>query len=147
MSLVLVADDDIHQLDIRKALLEAGGHRVIVALSVRDVYRCLESIQPDVLMMDLKFPNSEGVPDAEEGLTLIRAVRESKPNLPVIVLSGWPEELEGRPEENLVARIVPKPCRISVLLDAIREVLPVLFWLVVVAAGARAQSFHFSLPR
>src|SRR5215813_9613297 len=113
MSVILVAEDDSQQLLLRQELLEAAGHHVLAAMSPRAVYRHLEASSPDVVMMDLKFP------DLEAGLALIRDMHEHYPNLPVIVLSGWIEELNGREEEKLVSRVVAKPARVTILLEAI----------------------------
>jgi hypothetical protein len=41
----------------------------------------------------------------------------------VIVLSGWPEDLYGQPEEQLVSRILLKPPRTCELLAAIHDLL------------------------
>jgi hypothetical protein len=41
----------------------------------------------------------------------------------VIVLSGWPDDLYGQPEEQLVSRILPKPVDGRELLSAIHDLL------------------------
>jgi CheY-like chemotaxis protein len=147
MAHIIVADDDINQLDIRQASLEAAGHQVSPAMSVREIERHLERATPDVLVMDLRYPNAHGVPDSTESLALIRSARERCPSMPVIVLTGWPEELDGLPEQQLVARVVSKPYRLKTLLDAIRDVLPVLFCLLLMAAGLRAQPQPFTVRK
>jgi CheY-like chemotaxis protein len=141
MSIILVADDNAQQVMLRQELLQAAGHEVHTAMSTREVYQYLEHACPDVLMMDLKFP------ELEHGLALIRYLHEERPALPVIVLSGWTEELEGRAEEKLVARVVSKPARVSILLDAIRAVLPVLLCFFVMAATALAGPLRFTVKR
>ena len=55
-------------------------------------------------------------------MALIRRIREAGYRLPVVVLSGWPEDLYGEPEEAMVSRIMVKPVGIPVLLETI-EVL------------------------
>jgi CheY-like chemotaxis protein len=147
MPSILLVDDDVRQMDLRKALLESAGHQVRTALGAADAYRQLRGAVPELLLMDLRFPNAQGDPDAGEGLALIRGVRELAPGLPVIVLSGWPEDIEGRPEEKMVAKVVTKPCRLSVLLEAIGRVLALLVCGLALAAGARAQTFRFRVDR
>ena len=105
MPRILIADDDPAQLRIRQMLLEAAGHQVDIAINARHAMHRLATVPADLLMMDLKFPNAEGKADAEEGLALIRYTREHAPGLPVIVLSGWPQEMEGRPEARMVSRV------------------------------------------
>jgi CheY-like chemotaxis protein len=75
--------------------------------------------------MDLRFPNAAGQPDSREGMALIRRIREAGYRAPVIVLSGWPEDLYGEPEEEMVSRIMVKPVRIPLLLELIEELTSV----------------------
>ena len=123
MSHILIADDDVIQLDLRKMVLEIAGHQVDVAVSAIGLMRHIEGGQADLVIMDLRFPNSIGEPDASEGMALIRRIRELGCATPVIVLSGWPEELYGKPEEQMVSRILMKPVMTVTLLEAIREVV------------------------
>jgi CheY-like chemotaxis protein len=121
MPTILIADDDPQQLLLRSLLLERSGYRVWTALSAAEVHRRIDHGTPGVLIMDLRFPNAQGEPDPEEGLALIRGLHLRVPGLPVIVLSGWPEALETRPEAHMVTRILVKPCRLEVMLEAIEE--------------------------
>jgi CheY-like chemotaxis protein len=120
MSRILVADDDWMQLDLRKAVLEAAGHEVSVALEPSGALRQLE-LGWDLLIMDLRFLNCAGEPDCREGLALIRRIREMGSRVPVVVLSGWPADLYGQPEEKMVSRVMVKPVPTRELLAAIAE--------------------------
>ena len=75
------------------------------------------------MILDLRFPNELGEPDAQEGLALIRRIRDLGCCVPVIVLSGWPDDLYGEPEEQLVSCILLKPVKTREFLDAIRGLL------------------------
>jgi CheY-like chemotaxis protein len=114
MCRLLVADDDTQQLGIRKLLLEAAGHEVMVAEDVAETRRLLAESRPDVLVMDLRLP------DLEDGLRLIRMVNKGPFAAKIIVLSGWTEELCDLPEEKLVACVLGKPIRNEQLLEAIQ---------------------------
>jgi CheY-like chemotaxis protein len=113
MARILVADDDLEQVTLRKCLLESGGHQVDIALCVESTVMQVENGDTDLVIMDLRFPNS---PD---GLALIRLLREKGCSKPVIVLSGWPEDLYGKPEEAMVSQIMVKPVPMMELLDAV----------------------------
>ncbi|MGA2130882.1 MAG: response regulator [Bryobacteraceae bacterium] len=113
MCRLLVADDDVQQLGIRKLLLEAAGHEVTVAEDAPAARRLLAELRPDVLVMDLCLPK------LKDGLSLIRLVDEEHLPAKIIVLSGWTEELCDRPEEKLVACVLGKPIRNELLLEAI----------------------------
>jgi CheY-like chemotaxis protein len=121
MARILLADDDARQLQLRARLLEAGGHEVSLAGHISAVIPYLATSQ--VVIIDLRFPNSQGQPDAAEGLKLIRQIRESGCRAPVIVISGWPEDLSGTPEERMVSRVMQKPVAIESLLGAIAELV------------------------
>ncbi|MGA2739477.1 MAG: response regulator [Bryobacteraceae bacterium] len=110
---LLVADDDVQQLGIRKLLLEAAGHEVTVAEDAPTTRRLLEELRPDVLVMDLRLPK------LKDGLSLIRLVDEQHLAVKIIVLSGWTEQLCDLPEEKLVCCVLGKPIRNDDLLEAI----------------------------
>jgi CheY-like chemotaxis protein len=120
---ILVADDDPLQLDLRKAVLEFAGHQVDSAFSVVSALRHLEGHLIDLVIMDLRFPNETGEPDSAEGMALIRRIRELGCAAPVIVLSGWPEDIYGQPEERMVSRIVMKPVMTAALLAIVSELI------------------------
>jgi CheY-like chemotaxis protein len=121
MPRILVADDDAWQLDLRCRLLEAGGHKVALAFNPSEAMRHLSAV--DLIIMDLRFPNAEGEADPAEGLALIRRIRDTGCQLPLIVVSGWPEDLAGRPEADLVTLVLAKPVGMQNMLRAIQELV------------------------
>jgi CheY-like chemotaxis protein len=112
MAHILVADDDIDQIGMQRRLLEAFGYEVDTASSPAETLRELERSRPDLIIVDLRFPR------AADGLGLIRGIRQTGCRMPVIVLSGWPDDLYGTPEQQLVSRIVVK--------GSVRELLRVI---------------------
>jgi CheY-like chemotaxis protein len=110
---ILVADDDLEQVQLFQILLQSAGHAVAVTTDPREMLLHLTFDEPELLLMDLRFP------DARVGLALVRHIRESGCKMPVIILSGWPEELYGQPEEAMVDRILVKPIPMNDLLQAI----------------------------
>jgi CheY-like chemotaxis protein len=121
MTRILVVDDDAAQLELRCQLLGVGGYVAIPAFSPSEAMRQL--VSTDLILMDLRFPNAQGVDDPAEGLALIRRIHESGKRVPIIVLSGWPQVLEGQPEADMVSRVLPKPVGMDALLQAIKEVI------------------------
>ena len=117
MARILVADDDLEQVTLRKRLLEAGGHQVDIALCVESTVFQVELGDADLVIMDLRFP------EAPDGLALIRRIREMGCRKPVLVLSGWPEDLYGQPEESMVSQVMTKPVPMMELLDAVASLL------------------------
>ena len=113
MCRVLLADDDIQQLGLRKLLLEAAGHVVAIAEDAPEARRLLEEWRPDVLVMDLRLPK------LKDGLSLIHCAGRQEQPAKIIVLSGWTEEFCDLPEEKLVSCVLGKPIRNERLLEAI----------------------------
>jgi len=102
MARILVADDNVEQITVQRKLFEALGYEVDAASSPAATVEAVRRRVPDLVVMDLRFPK------VSDGLGLIRALRESFTGLKVIVLSGWPDDLYGTPEETMVDRIVVK---------------------------------------
>ncbi|HTP34140.1 MAG TPA: response regulator [Candidatus Acidoferrales bacterium] len=122
---ILDADDDPVQLELRQMLLERAGHEVVNALTTRQTAREIERGTIHLVIMDLRFPNAEGEADCREGLQLIRRIREIDGKVPILVLSGWPEDLEGQPEERMISQVMMKPVKPAALLAAAGELLGV----------------------
>jgi CheY-like chemotaxis protein len=116
MPRVLVVDDDADQLRVRARLLELAGHRVAAASTASEALRLLEEFQADVMVTDLRLPT------LDDGVALIRAAGERPAAPRIVVLSGWPQQLDERPERRRVARVLLKPARYADLLEAIRQV-------------------------
>jgi CheY-like chemotaxis protein len=110
---ILIVDDDPDQLAVYPELLESQGHEVELALGSSQVLR--QTAWADLIMMDL------GIPTAADGMELIRRIRDSGYQKPVIVMSGWPEQIYGQPEEQMVSRVMVKPVPIPELFQTIRD--------------------------
>jgi DNA-binding response OmpR family regulator len=114
MSRVLLVDDDADALELRKLIFENHGHRVLAARNAAGAREQFCAEPPESVILDLRLP------DAEDGLALIREFRAASPALKIVVLSGWCTDLDGRTEGSLVDLTLSKPVRSEVLLNAIR---------------------------
>jgi two-component system, chemotaxis family, CheB/CheR fusion protein len=115
MARLLLVDDDPGQIQCWRLLLENSGHRIETAGTLAHAMEELSSGAPDVLVMDLRLP------DLKDGLALIRRAGE-RASTRIVVLSGWPQDLESLPERKLVQRVLAKPVKLPALLRAISEV-------------------------
>ena len=97
-----------------EAAREAGAGKVVV---VGGPDRALDGLLPDGVVLAVQ-EEARGTGDAVRA-----AAGELDGEAPVIVLSGWPDDLYGQPEEQLVSRIMIKPVKPAVLLKAIRELV------------------------
>jgi len=103
---LLVDDQDI----VRKLLedfVESAGYRVIAARSsaeAREQSLAAETI--DVVIADLSLPDGDGV-------TLVRELRQARPSLRALFMSGDPEAEVG-------GRFIAKPFGLKDFLEALR---------------------------
>jgi len=115
MARVLVVDDDAAALDLRKLILEREGHQIFAASDPVHARALFAEAQPQIAIVDLRLP------EAADGLALIHDLRAAAPGLHIIVLSGWPLDLEGTPEAAMVNQVFAKPIRSAVLIDALQS--------------------------
>ncbi|RON51912.1 hybrid sensor histidine kinase/response regulator [Pseudomonas frederiksbergensis] len=86
---VLVVDDDTLVLTSTSLLLEDLGHRVISAASGAQALEAFDSGQTiDLVITDMAMPKMNGA-------QLAQAIRNLKPDLPIILATGYAERLEG----------------------------------------------------
>ena len=86
---VLVVDDDNLVLTSTCLLLEDLGHRVISAVSGAQALKVFDSEQAiDLVITDMAMPQMDGA-------HLAQAIRSIKPDLPIILATGYAERLEG----------------------------------------------------
>ncbi len=87
----LVVDDDADARELLALTLTAAGAVAIVASSVREALRLLETERPDLLLTDLGMPE-------QDGLDLIRIVRtlppESGGRIPAIAVTAYASSSE-----------------------------------------------------
>lgn len=107
---VLLADDDEDQLAIRSALLRQSGFQTTEAASVSAALRITETEKPACALIDLCLPTEQ------DGLYLIREMKQRYPAMPVFVLTGRAVNDKSAPELQHVDGIFVKG-------SAIREVI------------------------
>ncbi len=115
---VLVADD--HPV-VRKGLRNVfkATPDIVVAGEASDAHEVLEKVSGeryDVLLLDISMPGMDG-------LELLKKLRKSIPELPVLFLSMYPEELHGaRAIRDGAAGYIMKESAPEELVSAIRRV-------------------------
>jgi DNA-binding NtrC family response regulator len=113
---VLVVDDEPIVLKSCRLVLEAEGWEMIPASSVAEALSILESITPDLLLVDVKMP-------VHDGMYLMRKVREKRPGIPIIVMSGYATSETIKEAEGLGAAVfLPKPFTPDELADTLRSI-------------------------
>ncbi len=115
---VLVAEDNVINQVIARRLLEVAGQKVTVVADGRAACRALESGGFDVVLMDVRMPEMDGL----EATRAIRArERERGGRVPIVAVTA--QALDGDKEECLAAGMdayVTKPLRPELLFEAIK---------------------------
>ena len=113
---VLLLDDDPSMQRLISTLLKRDGYRVDVYLTGRDALRSIEVNDYAALLLDLMMPH-------EGGMTVIRELREKKPQLlgRTLVISASSQSVIGSIASE-VAGVVKKPFEAEELLGAVRRV-------------------------
>jgi DNA-binding NtrC family response regulator len=78
---ILVIDDEIAMQEVLRARLEAARHEITLAGTGEEGLDLLESADPEILIVDVKLPDLTG-------LELLDRVRQSRPDLPVVLITA-----------------------------------------------------------
>jgi CheY-like chemotaxis protein len=100
---VLVVDDTDHVRRMLGEMLELDGFEVVgQAASGEEAQNIVEGADPDVVVMDYKMPETDG-------LTAARGIREQRPNQAIVLYSAYlDEDVEKEAREAGIALCLGK---------------------------------------
>ncbi len=78
---ILVVDDESGIRETLAGIFEDEGYRVSTAESARAALRIVEDVHPDLVLLDIWMPGMDG-------LEALPRIKELRPDLPVIMISG-----------------------------------------------------------
>lgn len=116
-TILLVEDsDDVRQ--VTEAYLNAQGYRVLAAHSSEEALRLLdEHGKVDLLFTDVIMPGGMN------GLVLAEKVHQRLPDLPVLLATGYMDELEDKGINTSTFTTLSKPYRRAELINRLRSAL------------------------
>jgi CheY-like chemotaxis protein len=125
MAKILVCEDDPVFRQVVEFALDARGHEVACVADVGDAVRSLAAARYDLMITDIVMPE-------QDGLELIRAVRENGAKLPILVVTGGMPEFGGIVQkaaealgaDEVLLKPVPIP-RLMSCVDALLAARPV----------------------
>jgi CheY-like chemotaxis protein len=116
---ILVVEDEVYVRAYTVSQLSKLGYRPVEAGTADEAMKLLDN-EPDVALLftDVVLPGDRN------GLELARAARALKPDLPVVLTTGYSEELarDGR-GDTVSMPLLPKPFRPRELAASIRDAL------------------------
>lgn len=80
---ILIVDDSVEMLEVLKRQLQALNYYTFQASNVNDAIEILKISTIDILITDLQMPEIDG-------MKLVHYVGEHFPNIPVLVITGFP---------------------------------------------------------
>ena len=114
---ILVVDDDTIVIKSCRRILEAEGFEVTTVSSADSALEAIKKSDFDILLIDVKMPK-------RDGMYLMREIKTNWPEIPTIVMSGYPTPETIAEVLNLGATLfIPKPFRPDELIKSVRQVL------------------------
>jgi CheY-like chemotaxis protein len=115
---ILVVDDSETIRKLVGAILSQDGYRIIEAADGADALRVMDGrlTDLDLVITDVMMPNMGG-PE------LARRIGRSRPELRMIFISGYLDDLDLRAIESMPAMFLPKPFTAVGLLESVRTAL------------------------
>jgi two-component system cell cycle sensor histidine kinase/response regulator CckA len=113
---ILVVEDDLDVLSITVKHLKRLGYKVITATDGMEGLKQLQAHDYDLVITDIVMPYVSGV-------GVVTALKEKKPHIPVIAITGYGKEPEAAAIEKKADLVLAKPIRMSVLKEYISELL------------------------
>jgi len=114
---VLILDDDDAVRKLLSTIVEEEGYVPKTFATAKEALKRIEEVRPIAILADIYMPEMNG-------LDFMREIRKSYPHLPVIVLTGFPDQNVFR--ETLKYRIsdfIAKPFAIETVKQALQKLL------------------------
>jgi CheY-like chemotaxis protein len=119
LNIILVDDNPGDQRLFQDTLQETGiEYRLRTAFNGKDALALVNQEKPDLLILDVMMPGMSGY-DVCNSLKFDLADEQV---LPILLLTGRPEEIDPRIGKLMKVFYMQKPCRMEELRDSIRSI-------------------------
>jgi DNA-binding response OmpR family regulator len=116
MALILVVEDLEPLQNLIREALDAGGHKAVCVGSGKEASRLCQNKRFDLIITNILMPEMDG-------LELIRSLRESHNQVPIIAISGASEQILGIALLLGAVATMQKPFRLQGLVARVDEIL------------------------
>ncbi len=119
MALIYVIEDDNNIREIEEFALKNAGHKAVGFSCAKDFYKELDTILPDLCLVDIMLPD-------ENGNDLVKRIRanELTGNIPVIMVTAKTTELDMiKSLENGADDYIKKPFSVLELITRVKALL------------------------
>ncbi len=117
---VLVVEDDLATAMVHSHILKSVGYAVNIAESGEQALQRVETLKPDVILMDILLPGRNGIEIARE-----LSQRAATARIPVVMITGASSFPVGSGLDGLetVCRYLYKPAHERTLVEGVEEAL------------------------
>jgi CheY-like chemotaxis protein len=113
---ILIAEDEDILRELLTELLQSYDYTILTASNGIEVLDFLKVRTPDLLIIDKKMPEMDG-------LTCLQEIKNAGYILPIVLASGSPSELDEPLPNNLISKIINKPYNFEELLCLVKELI------------------------
>jgi DNA-binding NtrC family response regulator len=114
---ILVVDDDAIVIKSCRRILEAEGFEVSTVPGADKALEAMKTSDFDLLLVDVKMPK-------HDGMYLMREIKKNWPEIPTIIMSGYPTPETIAEVLRLGATLfIPKPFKPDELVKSVRQAL------------------------
>jgi two-component system, NtrC family, response regulator len=119
--MILIIDDDIAVRTSLSLLLNKAGFETAAAATPAEALAVLRDQTPELALMDMNFSNDTS---GEDGLKLLKTVKSRRPDLPVILITGWATiDLAVQGMKLGASDFINKPWQNAHVLQSVRTLL------------------------
>lgn len=117
MERILIVEDKKSMAQMLRTTLESEGYECLVAFNGKEALRIISHEQPDLIITDLKLPDTDG-------LAILKELRQQDQDTPVIIMTAFGTiEIAVEAIKEGAFDFVPKPFDMDHLLLIIRRAL------------------------
>ena len=119
--MLLIIDDDIAIQTSLSLLFRKEGFTVRIADGPFDTFEVLNEETPELILLDMNFSVDTS---GDDGMRLLRRIRERLPNVPVILITGWGSiDLAVEGMKAGAKDFITKPWKNEYLVQSVRTAL------------------------
>lgn len=115
---VLVIDDESDTLELIKLILESGGFEVMVASSGIEALNIIETVRPDLVLLDIMMPDMDG-------WEVFRKIKEKDSSISIAILTAKAQNIDKLLGLHVLKAddYITKPFSKEELLDKVRVLI------------------------
>ena len=115
---ILIIDDDLDILESTGELLKMVGYEIARAESIDEGLKSIESEHPDLIILDLVFPEEESL-----GFSVAKEIKLLYPTLPIFIITAINREFALGDDKNdpQIDEFLVKPVELQSLIEIIKK--------------------------